>query len=99
MIVFLAKRARREARRIELWWREHREVSPDLFTEELANAVQRLEEHGTRIGQPYSERCGRQVYRLLLKKTEQHVYFRHDPPDTIMVLAVWGGRRKRGPKL
>lgn len=38
------------------------------------------------------------VQRVLLKKTATHVYFGLNG-DEIVVLSVWGARRKRGPKL
>jgi plasmid stabilization system protein ParE len=38
------------------------------------------------------------VRRILMKKTERHVY--HGLlDDELIILAVWGARRERGPKL
>jgi hypothetical protein len=40
------------------------------------------------------------IYRLLLPKTEQHLYYYiDDNTQEIVVLTVWGVRRGRGPKL
>lgn len=38
------------------------------------------------------------VRRVLLKKTASHVYFGING-DELVVLSVWGARRRRGPKL
>jgi hypothetical protein len=35
-----------------------------------------------------------------MRRTEQHVYYEVDlEHDLVIVLRVWGARRKRGPKL
>jgi plasmid stabilization system protein ParE len=38
------------------------------------------------------------VRRVLMKKTERHVYHGR-LGDEVFILPVWGARRKRGPKL
>jgi hypothetical protein len=38
------------------------------------------------------------VRRVLMKKTERHVYYGR-LGDEMTILAVWGARRGRGPKL
>jgi hypothetical protein len=38
------------------------------------------------------------VRRVLMKKTERHVYYGH-LGDEVIILAVWGARRGRGPRL
>jgi plasmid stabilization system protein ParE len=37
--------------------------------------------------------------RILMPKTATHLYYRLEGPDLILVLRVWGARRKRGPRL
>jgi plasmid stabilization system protein ParE len=40
------------------------------------------------------------VWRVLLPKTEQHIYYVVDEAlDEIRILTVWGARRRRPPKL
>jgi hypothetical protein len=49
---------------------------------------------------PYTERRGVVIRRWHLRRTLQHVYFVADVEnDLIIVLRVWGARRRRGPKL
>jgi len=38
------------------------------------------------------------VRRILMPKTERHVYHAR-LGDEVVILAVWGARRRRGPKL
>lgn len=38
------------------------------------------------------------VRRVLMKRTERHVYYGR-LGDDVIILAVWGARRGRGPKL
>jgi hypothetical protein len=43
---------------------------------------------------------GEPVRRLLMPKTEQHVYYTvDDAADEVMIETVWGARRGRSPKL
>jgi hypothetical protein len=50
------------------------------------------------MGTLYGADVGFTVRRTLLEKTEYHVYFGLNG-DELVVLSVWGARRKRGPKL
>lgn len=48
----------------------------------------------------YTSRGGRTARRLLLPKSRNHVYFEVDEASgLIVVLAVWGAPRAKGPKL
>jgi hypothetical protein len=50
------------------------------------------------IGAFYPASFEATVRRVLLPKTQNHVYYAvHD--DQIVVLSVWGAPRRRGPKL
>ena len=52
------------------------------------------------LGRPYETIRGKVVRRLLLPKTEQHVYYGVDEAiESIVVYTVWGARRGRRPKL
>jgi len=39
------------------------------------------------------------VHRLLLEKSEYHLYLVRKSDDLIVVVSIWAARRKRGPKL
>jgi hypothetical protein len=92
--------ARRQADRLDRWWREHRPGVADLFAREL-DAVRRLiDDAPEMVGSPYLERHGTLVRRILLPKTNNHVYYEIDRVNgVVMILAVWGAPKGRGPKL
>ncbi len=40
------------------------------------------------------------VWRILMPKAEQHIYYTIDEPaDEVVIETVWGARRGKGPKL
>jgi plasmid stabilization system protein ParE len=96
--VRVSARARREADRVERWWRANRLNAADLFTRELLDVLDRLQEHPN-VGTLYeAARFEAPVRRILMPRTEHHVYHaRLD--DEVVILAVWGARRRRGPRL
>jgi plasmid stabilization system protein ParE len=92
-----ARRALRELERTERWWVQHRDAKL-LFQEELA-AVLRQVRADPKVGQVYRVVGNREQMRILMPKTSQHVYYRVDGAERILILAVWGARRRRGPQL
>ena len=69
----------------------------DIFAAELAEAiamVARLPGVGTLY--PHAGIPG--LRRLYLQKSNCHLYYTHDDRDVI-VRALWGARRERGPSL
>jgi plasmid stabilization system protein ParE len=91
-------RARREADRHDAWWRANRPGAPDLLIRELLHVLELLGENSN-LGALYdATRFDGPVRRILMKKTQRHVY--HGLlGDEVIILAVWGARRRRGPKL
>ena len=99
MKVRFSPRARHRVKFIKSWWLENRSAAPDLFDEELAHATELLAAT-PKIGVIYKTKSTAVIYRLLLPKTEQHVYYYiDDSAHEVVVLTVWGVRRGRGPKL
>ena len=98
MNVRVSARAQREARRRDDWWREHRPEAVDLFRVELAELIDLLRGNPN-IGTRYEAvRFDATVRRVLLPGAETHVY--HSlVDDEVVIVAVWGARRRRGPKL
>ncbi len=90
-------RAASEVDREQAWWREHRREVPDLFDEELERAIRQIVRRPT-AGATYP--CGLPdvVRRVLLTKTNNHVYFTVHEGE-IVILSIWGAPRRRGPKL
>jgi plasmid stabilization system protein ParE len=94
----LTPRARRRALAVAKWWRENRAAS-DLFEQELEQAKRRLAEQPD-LGLEYETVRGVSIRRLLLPKSEQHIYYSVDrATKTVIIYHIWGGRRGRGPKL
>ncbi len=87
-----------EAKHIKSWWQRNRPAAPGLFDQELAAALDRIEQlPGS--GRAYGEgNLGVPVRRLLLPRTLNHVYYAVDGQDVI-VLSVWGATHGSGPKL
>jgi plasmid stabilization system protein ParE len=95
--VRFAPRALAEAKRRKTWWFKNRPAAPELFELELGAMLAVLPTTPI-MGTTYEADVGFPVRRVLLKKTATHVYFGLNG-DEIVVLSVWGARRKRAPKL
>lgn len=95
----VSKRARRQIEKIQSWWVENRPEAPALFLDELAEAERHLRTQPT-LGLIYTAHKSGVVRRVLLTRTNHHLYYRYLPQrDELTVLAVWGAPRERGPKL
>jgi len=94
--VELSEEAHEQLREIDTWWRAHRRVAPNLFTDELDVALLALAEMPT-LGVSYHAGT-RTVRRLLLRRTHYHLYFVQEA-ERVFVLAVWSAFRGRTPKL
>ena len=95
--VAFAKRAARQVREIDAWWRENRPAAASLFSEELASALRAIEV-APNLGQPVSHGEAPDVRRVLLRATRHHVYFVF-AGEVVRVLAVWSCLRGTGPNL
>lgn len=99
MKFIISKRARRHIEKIQAWWVENRTSAPTLFLDELAGAERRLHTNPT-LGSVYTAHKSGVVRKVLLTRTNHHLYYRYLPErDELTVLAVWGAPRERGPKL
>jgi plasmid stabilization system protein ParE len=97
--VRFARRALRDVDRIDMWWRDNRPAAPDLFSEELEDALSLLATAPT-IGAPYDAPTRRPTRRLLLPDTQVHLYYRiEEDGDTVSIMRLWSARRGRGPSL
>ncbi len=98
MRIRVSARARREADRGEAWWRANRPDTADLFTRELLHVLALLRDHPN-LGMLYeAANFEAPVRRILMPKTEGHVYHATIGGE-VVILAVWGSPRRRGPKL
>lgn len=98
-VVRLARRAERDLRRIDAWWRDNRPAAPELFVSEVADALRLL--RGAPAAGPLHEiRPGDGVRRVLLPQTRFHAYYRFDGHDDVVVIvAIWSTQRGRTPML
>ncbi|MFO0725872.1 MAG: type II toxin-antitoxin system RelE/ParE family toxin [Myxococcota bacterium] len=81
------------------WWAAHRPKAPLAIEEDFDEAMQRLEEHGDKIGAPIGP-LRRGYRRLLLPRVRYYVYFRHlDKAGVIEVLALWHVSRGEPPQI
>ena len=91
-------RAQRETDRIDAWWRKKRPAAPDLFLRELVYVVELLM-HSPTLGMAYkAEHFDGPVRRVLLDRSACHLYYGQFG-DELVILCVWGARRRRSPKL
>ena len=90
--------AAEEIRSITHWWRENRPANPDLFRRELVEARALLAKKPD-VG-PHVRGARPDVQRLLLRRTQYHIYYRVDRAGrSVIILAVWHTSRGAGPPL
>ena len=76
------------------WWLENRDHSP-LFASELEKAVEILALLPG-VGTLYAHSGVPDLRRLYIRKLGCHLYYTFDA-DEVIIRAVWGARRERGP--
>jgi plasmid stabilization system protein ParE len=94
--VLFTATARKHVDREHAWWREHRDYT-DVFATELEAAIQLLTVLPG-AGTPYPRSPIPGVRRIYLGKIACHLYYTFDE-DQVIVRALWGARRERGPEL
>lgn len=92
----LTPTAAAQADAIDVWWRLNRRDSRALFALELA-ATLALAATAPLAGTVYRA-GGEQVRRLFMRRTRHHVYYTIDADaEEVVVHAVWGAPKHRGP--
>jgi hypothetical protein len=82
------------------WWLQHRDKAPELFVQELATLVSKLRDGTDTDRQQFAARGGRVIWRLLMPKTRNHVYYRIDEAGGhVDVLLVWNAVAGSKPEL
>ena len=83
---------------VAAWWHANRAGSTK-FLDELERAVQLLAAVPG-LGLQFKRGRYRRVRRVLLRESEQNVYYVHDvKKDIVWIIAVWGAKRGKGPRL
>lgn len=93
--VFTTPQADGQIAEIDAWWRQNREKAPNLFEEELALAFTMIAD-SPGAGRRYAGH--RDVRRILLRSTRNHLYY-VERDDGIIIVAVWGAVKGTGPNL
>lgn len=98
MKIEIGKRAQLQVERISRNWQTRADY-PFLFEEELEQALRDLLDIPL-LGVRYPTVSRPHVLRLLLEKSQYHVYYSVEREETMLVVhAVWSARRRRGPVL
>lgn len=88
--------ARRHLEREHTWWLENRDYR-ELFATELEQAVRVLAVLPG-AGTLYTQTKAMGLRRLFIRSLGCHLYYTFDDRQVI-VRAMWGARRERGPRL
>ncbi len=97
--VVLVDEAEQQLKTIDHWWLAHRRASPDLFLDELDQAIGLLSKLPD-IGSPFKRTDRPGIRRLLLRRSKYWVYyFHHQHGPIVYVLAIWSTFRGSDPPL
>ena len=97
--VILVDAAEAQLDEIVEWWRTHREASPALVVEEFERCVSLLESSPD-AGAGFHRSRVPGVRRLVMRRTNHHLYYLHDEPNAVVyILAVWGAPKVGSPVL
>ena len=88
--------AQRHVAQEKAWWLENRDY-PEVFVEELEQAL-KVVALLPGAGAPYTQSSVPGVRRIYLRKVAAHLYYTFDDA-LVIVRALWGARRERGPRL
>jgi plasmid stabilization system protein ParE len=95
----ISRRARWQIEKIHAWWTDNRPAARSLFLDELGRAERLLREN-PELGIVYVAHKSGAIRRVLLIESEYHLYYRYVPSRSeILVVAIWGAARGRGPRL
>ena len=100
MRVRFTREARVAVREKRAWWEQHREKAPRLFVEELAAIVAKLRHGADEEREQYAARGGRIIWRILMPKTRNHVYYRVDEAAReVEILLIWNAVAGEAPEV
>src|SRR5271170_3530894 len=98
MRVEIGRRARLQVERASKWWRANRRDAPLLLLQELDETLRRLIVSPS-LGVVYPTRKRPALRRVLLPRTEYHLYFTLERDQTVIAIhSLWGARRAKGPR-
>ena len=94
--VSFTRTAQEHVAREKAWWRENRDHT-EIFAEELEQAL-RVVAILPGAGTLYQHSPARGVRRVYLRRAALHLYYTFDD-DEVIVRALWGAHRGRGPQI
>lgn len=97
MNIKFTPRAESEAEAKTRWWRRNRQASPNLFDDELAQALAGISQDPT-VGAIHPATHPAIVRKRLMPRTKNYVYFAVQE-GVILIVSIWGAPRRRGPQL
>lgn len=97
--VVFTENALAQLEQIDTWWHTNRPENPTLVEAEIREAIQALSAQ-PEVGTVFTRRGVRGVRRLLLSRSQYHVYYRVNRDEKLVqIVAVWHASRKKGPPL
>jgi len=88
--------AQRHVEQEKAWWLANRD-HPEVFAEQLEQAL-KIVATIPGAGSDYAKSPRPGVRRVYLRRVALHLYYTFDD-DLVVVRALWGARRERGPRL
>ena len=88
--------AQEHVRRENAWWLANRDKT-GVFAEELEQAL-KIVAALPGAGTLYAQSPVTGVRRIYLRRVVAHLYYTFDD-DEVIIRALWGARRERGPRL
>ena len=88
--------AQEHVRRENAWWLANRD-NIGVFAEDLEQAL-KIVATLPGVGTLYSQSPVSGVRRIYLRRVAAHIYYTFDD-DEVIIRALWGTRRERGPRL
>jgi plasmid stabilization system protein ParE len=95
--VLVDPHAAEDIERIDACWNANRDAAPNLFADEVADALALLATSPA-MGHGYKRRSIPGLRRFLLRASRHHVYYVFDG-STVVILSVWSFVRRRGANL
>jgi len=97
--VRVSRRAGHQIRAAATWWLRYRDKAPLAFADDLEDAF-RLLADVPRVGQPIPHPQLAALRRVLMARTQYHLYYVLDESGlTVEILALWHSRRGSEPQL
>ncbi len=90
MKVYFTPDAKQAIREKRAWWQANRDKAPTLFLDELRAVLKKLRTGTDDERQRYRVSGGRLVWRTLMPKTKNHIYYQVDmAAQRVDLLLVW----------